>query len=77
LRSEATTRIRPRFCNCGGRNQTAFGGRMIRFYLFRFSGGQEHPAKFESGLLENIGDLAAHLRLIVEAPLAIFHFPRR
>jgi hypothetical protein len=50
---------------------------MIRFYLFRFSGGQEHPAKFESGLLENIGDLAAHLRLIVEAPLAIFHFPRR
>jgi hypothetical protein len=28
-----------------------------------------------AGLLENIGDLAAHLRLIVEAPFAIFHFP--
>ena len=45
LRIEATTRIRPRFCNCGGRNQTGFGGSMIMFYLFRFTTGVEASGK--------------------------------
>ena len=39
LRIEATTRIRPWLCNRGGRNQTASGGSMIRFYLFGFTTG--------------------------------------